>query len=221
MPDKNKTLDKIYSQKLYAKTKKYQKIYGFKIGTGKQDTWNNEADAFKHTFGSADLSLKTNIPISKLIGNFHEKQNPNNPKGEENMDKWNNRVGRLIAKEIKKEYKDNLKNMSEKEIDDIIAKKVMQRMRLGKLITSPNDKRKFTGFATDIPENKIFTSEEIGKMTSDEFEDCEELINNQLKNYGIPKNVEAEEKVKAGELIWINEYTREDGTKVCGYYRKK
>ena len=74
---------------------------------------------------------------------------------------------------------------------------------------------------TDIPENKIFTSEEIGKMTSDEFEDCEELINNQLKIYGIPKNVEAEEKVKAGELIWINEYTREDGTKVCGYYRRK
>lgn len=209
------------NDKIYLATKHYQKQYKFEIGTGQHDTWNNEADAFKHTFGSAYMGIKYTIPFSKIAGDIHEKQNPNNPKGEENMDKWNNRVGRLIAKEIKKEYKDNLKNMSEKEIDDIIAKKVMVRMRLGKLITSPNDKRKFTGFATDIPENKIFTSEEIGKMTSDEFEDCEELINNQLKIYGIPKNVEAEEKVKAGELIWINEYTREDGTKVCGYYRRK
>lgn len=66
MKDKNNFIDKNYSQNLYAKTKKYQKIYGFNIGTGKNDTWNNEADAFKHTFGSADLALKTTIPVSKF-----------------------------------------------------------------------------------------------------------------------------------------------------------
>ena len=31
----------------------------------------------------------------------------------------------------------------------------------------------------------------------------------------------ADEKVKTGDLIWVNSYTRDDGTKVCGYYRKK
>ena len=49
------------NDKIYLATKHYQKQYKFEIGTGKQDTWNNEADAFKHPFGSADLSLKTNI----------------------------------------------------------------------------------------------------------------------------------------------------------------
>ena len=38
--------------------KYYQKIYKFKIGEGVHATWKNEADAFKHTFSSAWLSLK-------------------------------------------------------------------------------------------------------------------------------------------------------------------
>nr|DAX32890.1 MAG TPA: hypothetical protein [Caudoviricetes sp.] len=38
---------KLYSSEIYAKAKKYQKQYGFKMGSGKHDTWNNEADAFK------------------------------------------------------------------------------------------------------------------------------------------------------------------------------
>ena len=90
------------NDKIYLATKHYQKQYKFEIGTGQHDTWNNEADAFKHTFGSAYMGIKYTIPFSKIAGDIHEKQNPNNPKGEENMDKWNNRVGRLIAKEIKK-----------------------------------------------------------------------------------------------------------------------
>ena len=35
------------------------------------------------------------------------------------------------------------------------------------------------------------------------------------------RNIEADEKVKTGDLIWVNSYTRDDGTKVCGYYRRK
>ena len=57
-----------YSAELYAKTKKYQKIYGFELGEGAKDTWNNEADAFKHTFGSAELALKYTTGISRAIG---------------------------------------------------------------------------------------------------------------------------------------------------------
>lgn len=214
-------LIKEVNDKIYSATKYYQKQYGYNIGTGEHDTWNNEADAFKHAFGSAYMSIKYSIPFAKIAGDIHEKQNPNNPKNEENMDKWNNRVGRLVAKEIKKEYKNKLINMSAKEVDDIIAKKVMQKMKLGKLITSPNDKRKFTGFASDIPTDKIFTSEEIGKMSTDEFEDCEDFINNQLKTLGIPNKFQAEQEVKFGNLIWVNSYIRDDGTEVQGYYRRK
>ena len=91
-----------FTQEMLKDTLKYQKQYKFGIGLGEHDTWNNEADAFKHTFGSAYMAIKYSIPFSKISGDIHEKQNPNNPKNEENMDKWNNRVGRLIAKEIKK-----------------------------------------------------------------------------------------------------------------------
>ncbi|OLA94579.1 MAG: hypothetical protein BHW64_03120 [Candidatus Melainabacteria bacterium LEY3_CP_29_8] len=59
---------KLYSSEIYAKAKKYQKQYGFKIGSGKHDTWNNEADAFKHAFMQADLALKTTIGLSKIAG---------------------------------------------------------------------------------------------------------------------------------------------------------
>lgn len=214
-------LTKELNDKIYESTKYYQKKYGFEIGTGKNDTWNNEADAFKHAFGSAYMSIKYSIPFAKMAGNIHENQTPNNPLGEENMDKWNNRVGRLIGKEIKKEYKSKLKNMTQKEIDDIIAQKIVQRMNKGKLITSPTDKRKFTGFASEIPQDKMFTAEEIGNMSRDEFEDCEEFIYNQMKKFGIPNNFQAKQEVEVGNLILVDSYTRDDGTEVKGYYRRK
>lgn len=213
--------EKKLNEKFYSRTKHYQKIYGFDIGKGKHDTWNNESDAFKHTFGSAYMAIKMTIPFSRLAGNYHELKNPNNPKDEENMDKWNNRVGRLISKEIKKEYKDKLNSMSEKEIDDIIAQKVMQRMRMGKLITTPSDKRKYTGFASNIPEDKIFTAEEIGNLSTDDFEELEDKINEQVKSFGIPTNEQANKALKDGSLIWVDDYRREDGTQVSGYYRRK
>lgn len=56
---------KTYNNYIYAQTKKYQKQYGFEIGAGKHDAWNNESDAFKHTFGSADMALKSYIGLSK------------------------------------------------------------------------------------------------------------------------------------------------------------
>ena len=74
-----------YNNSIYYLTKKYQKKYGFKIGTGIHDTWNNEADAFKHTFMQADLALKYGVTLSGLAGHYHEFQ-PNNPIGEKNMD---------------------------------------------------------------------------------------------------------------------------------------
>ena len=126
------------------KTKKYQKKYGFEIGKGNLDTWNNEADAFKHTFAAADIALRYNKNISEVMGNIHELQGRitmGQSSGEENMDKWNNEIGRRIAKEIKEENRNKLIKRSE--LDDKIAEKVMEKMRNGELITNPNDTRKY------------------------------------------------------------------------------
>ena len=61
--------------------------------------------------------------------------------------------------------------------------------------------------------NKL-TEEEINKMYTDS-------INEQLSSFGIPTELQAQQAVQNGSLIWVNSYTREDGTQVCGYYRRK
>ena len=138
-----------YNDYIYAQTKKYQKKYGFEIGTGKHDAWNNESDAFKHTFMSADLALRYTVGLSKYAADKHEEDGNlkmGQSKGEENMDRWNNRQGRQIAEKIKKEIKNPIMLKAyifSGKLEDRIADEVMKKMKKGDLITNPNDKRKF------------------------------------------------------------------------------
>lgn len=178
---------KKYNNYIFDATTKYQKQYGFDIGTGTHATWNNEADAFKHTYMQAQLALWAGKHAAKFAGDFHEWQGNKDmgqSKGEENMDKWNNAHGREIAKEIIREYGAGATVPSRK-INDIIARKVMERMKSGKLITTPNDTRVYeegtiTGNAAPI--QQYFTREQIGSMSPDEFEENLPLIEQQLKD---------------------------------------
>ena len=144
----NSLTDK-FQQEVYAKTKKYQKIYGFEIGTGKNDTWNNESDAFKHAYMQAIAQFDWGSVVSNTGGYYHEFVGLLNKQSSEeaNMDLWNNEVGREIGRNIKK-------------------------FVMGK--------RK-----SEYPKEKI-----------------EDMI--------------AEEIVKCGDLIYVNSYTRDDGTEVSG-----
>ena len=95
------------------------------------------------------------------MGYFHEYQTPNNPPGEKNMNLWNNQQGRRIADQIKKEYGSNFYKLPESKQDDIIAEKVMQKMRKGELITAPSDKRKYkdiTVFSANIDNINLKTT---------------------------------------------------------------
>ena len=184
---------KKYSSWIFDETIKYQKQYGFDIGSGKHATWNNESDAFKHAYMQAHLSTLLGKHVAKFVGDWHERDG--NSKmgqsfGEFNMDNWNNAQGREIAQEIIREYGIAAIIPSEK-LNKLIAKKVMHRMKEGKLITSPNDNRVFqqgqpTGFAAPMPQSqiqqpKIFTPEDIGQMTPEEFSKNEKTINGQLQ----------------------------------------
>lgn len=143
--------------------------------------WNNEADAFKHTFMQTDLTRRFGAAAAKYFGDRHERQGNQSmgqAKGEENMDRWNNQAGREIAQEIKEEY---LKNMSKTNLfqkhdinwDDLIAKKIMERMKTGKLITNPNDKRKYsehkgksTGYAASASKKEQHKDNQNGKWVT-------------------------------------------------------
>ena len=211
----NKDLNKEYNNEIVKKTWNYQKQYDFKTNPRQgHEFWNVEADAFKHAFMSADLYFKYGDVGSTYAGIRHELQTPNNPQGEWNMDSWNNQKGREIAKEIKKEYGDNFMKLPQKERDDIIAQKVMDKMKNGELITHPDDSRKFKGFWEETTNNfkkmqekkitkqtapinnstHIYTREEIGKMSQEEFAKHEPEIMKQLKEKGIPTHKELESR---------------------------
>ena len=215
-----------YSQELYAKTKFYQKKYGFKLDSYDGDTHNNEADAFKHTFGAAEIALKTWSGMSKGITDFHELQQKNNPLYEENMDKWNNYEGRKIAEEIKNDYsQESIKILIKTgQIDDIIAERVMIKMRAGKLITNPfTDMRKFndTKFMDAIfnIKNRIFHKNEVSMNDLDDPVLRDVYLDQAFEYEPLPTKEELDKRVHLGELVYVSEYIRGDGTKVSGYYR--
>ena len=73
----------------------------------------------------------------------------------------------------------------------------------------------------DIDTNRIFTNEEIGQMSTDEYSRLENFINQQVAAGKVMPEAQAKQQVQAGNLIYVNSYTRSDGTKVKGYYRSK
>lgn len=133
-----------FNNRMHNITMRYHKMYGFEINKDdpKHPTWNNEGDAFKHTFGSALMAFEMGSLGSYLGGIQHEYQQRNNPEDEWNMDSWNNNQGRIIAEEIKKEYGEKyFRSLPQEKQEDIIAHKVMVKMKNGDLITHPSDKR--------------------------------------------------------------------------------
>ena len=158
-------------------TSKYQKIYKFEVNKDKpgHSTWNNEADAFKHTFGSALMAFELGNLGSLAGGIHHEFIQRNNPEDEWNMDSWNNNQGRLIADEIKKEYGEkNFRNFSKEKQEDIIAQKVMDKMKKGDLITHPDDKRKYTGRV----EKGVDPIYKVKEAVFNEYEKLKDIISN-------------------------------------------
>ncbi len=233
---RSKQQQKEYNNEIAKKTWHYQKKYGFETSPRKgHEFWNNEADAFKHSFGSADMYFKYGNLGSLLGGINHELSTPKNPINEWNMDSWNNNQGREIAREIKKEYGEYYYNLPKEYQDNIIAQKVIDRMNNGQLITTPNDQRKYTGIfenlanifnnlkhgattgqAIPYTDSKPFTPTEISKMTPEEFKKNEIKIMNELKKGQIRYEVAKEDwanfkNPQSGENMV---YTREDIAKM-------
>lgn len=100
----------------------------------------------------AQLSSWLGKHLAKGVGDFHEfqgKVSMGQSPGENNMDNWNNQQGREIAKEIIYQY-GPLATIPSKKVNDIIAEKVMSRMRSGKLILNPDDKRKYSDYKNNL-----------------------------------------------------------------------
>lgn len=172
------------------------------------------------------LSLKIGETAARRLGTAWEIQGSisrDQALDERNMDQWNNAVGREIAREIKTTIEG--KNYTSQEIEDIVAEKVMQRMKKGDLITNPSDKRKYNerSFMDRIlhPKNRVFHKGEnvfmIDLENNPEMMDA--YLDQALEKRGLPSREELDNKVASGGMVHVEEYEREDGTKVSGYYR--
>ena len=207
-------------------TYKAQKKYGFEMGTGEHATWNNEADAFKHAYLSWYLSYKYGDEIAKYFGDMHEDETPNAPAYERNMDLWNNAIGREIAYEMKHKLGKNAGIVDDDWASDIASQKIWEKMQQGELITNPfTDRRRFENMELErlTEDDRIYSDGEFRNFD----EKVKALYHEKYMNYvidnhwEIPSVENLDKRVQSGELIYVEDYTRSNGTKVSGYYRRK
>lgn len=96
---------------------------------------------------------------------------------------------------------------------------IMQQMENG-LIQDNEPQTDYSGYTNPITgSGQIFTREDIGSMTLDEYSQNENAINAQLNTIGVPANQELEMATHSGGVIYVRPYVRSDGTPVRGYYR--
>lgn len=214
-----------FNKEVLEATYKAQKQYGFKMGTGEHATWNNEADAFKHAYMQWHLAWYYNNKFAKYWGDRHENETPNAPSGERNMDLWNNAIGREVAYEMQQELGNDWDLLGEEHLSEIASRKIVEKMRRGELITSPEDPRKFENMELErLSENdRVYSADEYSSFDEkykatvmDSFLD--DVIGN---NWQTPTKEKLDARVKSGELIYVEDYTRANGSKVHGYYRRK
>ena len=140
-----------FTKEMLNDTLKYQKRYGFDIGKNNV-AWNNQADAFRHAYMQSLLNQKYSSIGAKLLSYLHEEKGSwqgQDPR-EANMDMWNNQQGQQIYNEIRREYP-NFNKLPQQQQKDIIAQKVVQRMKAGKLITGLDDNRKYQEQKPNLP----------------------------------------------------------------------
>ena len=72
--------------------------------------------------------------------------------------------------------------------------------------------------------NHVYTREEVGQMNSSEFAKHEKEIDAQTRAFNgtMPTNGDLQrEAMTGGGVVYVNSYTRSDGTQVRGYYRSR
>ena len=127
-----KLFKKTYIKHLDKQVEKYWNVYHFNMDPN-HTSHNNEGDAFKHAFMAAELAALLGEDITRKICILQEDTNPDNPPAERHMDLHNDEWGIKIGLEVAEESRSIIDVLQEK---DRIAKKVMEEMRNGNLITS-------------------------------------------------------------------------------------
>lgn len=105
-----------------------------------------------------------------------------------------------------------------------MAKKFgLKSIDMGSNTQKPSAQSKYSGYTNPLTGNdRIFTREEVGAMTPNEFAKNEKEIDAQTRAFKgmMPSNGDLHrESITGGGVVYVNSYTRSDGTKVSGHYR--
>lgn len=97
----------------------------------------------------------------------------------------------------------------------------------GKVEMNVDNSQKFdlSGYTNPLTgSNHIYTREEVGSMSNEEYAKHEKEIDVQTKAFNgtMPTNGDLQkEAMTVGGVVYVNSYTRADGTEVKGYYRSR
>jgi hypothetical protein len=79
-----------------------------------------------------------------------------------------------------------------------------------------------TGYENEVSgRDRIFTKEEIVRMSPQEYSKHEKSIKYQKEKIGIPTEKQAQSSASNGGMVYVNSYTRSDGTAVRSHYRSR
>ena len=234
MSDYDNLFDKLSNEEkkyILEKALEYKELLNLEAGNS---GWNDSTDSFRHSWGSGYLSLKYNDLLSNVATSAYEFLEPSQPKKEKEMDLWNNRVGREIAKNINDEYPDIEKNINWSSIEDLLAKKTVEKMDNNELITSTNDARLSDGKKTlegYVEYNKpISLKERLQKAREEQFAsytkklaESPEKVSEQESKHVTLEDLKAPQEARKKRVLDIINGTIEfdEQANLSGYENKK
>ena len=97
---------------------------------------------------------------------------------------------------------------------------IMKQAKDG-LIKQQSEPKNYAGYKNSVSgTSQIYSREDIGAMSGDEFNKNQDAIWSQLNSIGIPTNNELQHSsINGGGTVFVKPYKRRDGTEVKGYYR--
>lgn len=147
-------------------------------------------------------------------GTYHEIEGrlSNQPQSEEKMDTHNNKIGREIGNGIKKDFGSDWKNLSDKQQDNIIGVRIIERMQKGDLITHPDGRRTYKGNTVSSQKVKEYKGNELSNMVeksnsekfSDKIRQKYKSSINKYKDIFSKKTTKTAQNDVAGKWVTIN-----------------
>ena len=93
-----------------------------------------------------------------------------------------------------------------------------EQMKQGLIQPTTERKQNYSDYTNPVSgDTRIFSQEDIGGLSGEEFDKYEKEIRGQWGSIGIPTNSE----LQSSGVIYVAPYTRSDGVQVKGHYRSR